>query len=383
MRVLIVPMSAIAETAGPVSRCVMLANALKNAGAEVATCMADDVNYKAVNGVRNYFLDIPMPLGLPAFIAKRTFPIAQKLGITSRKTVSSFDDVLHITGNVDYNYLKKSVQSIRYAIHDFNPDIVYSEFNISAFIAAIIEDKKICATVSYPTQYGYAHNSRYATGLNRLLKDFGLDSVDSALQLFDWADIKICPSIRELEPIDNGNVIFCGALKNVTLKDCLRNKILVYMGNGTVPASKMLKVVSQTFAGSEYEVFVASKYLEQKNIENIHIAPRWDFDSLLNESVCFINHGGQNSICDGLQHGVPQIVVPGKVFERKYNAQSLVDNNAGVSLNFDDFNADTLRKTAERVINNAEMRTNALALGEKLSDAGGIDLVVKTILSVN
>ena len=372
-------MSAIAETAGPVSRCRRIAEAFAGAGAEVATCMAEDVNFKAVNGVRNYFLDIPMPFGLPAFIAKRTFPIAQKLGITSRKTVSSFDDVLRITGNLDYNYLKKSVQSIRHAIRDFNPDIVYSEFNISAFIAAIVEDKKICATVSYPTQYGYAHNSRYATGLNRLLKDFGLDSVDSALQLFDWADIEICPSIRELEPI-NDNVIFCGALKNVLPKECSRNKILVYMGNGTVPASKMLKVVSKAFAGSGYEVFIASKYLDKRDIDNIHIAPRWDFDSLLHESVCFINHGGQNSICDGLQHGVPQIVVPGKVFERKYNAQSLVDNNAGVCLNYEDFNADTLRKTAERVINSAEMRTNALALGQKLSLAGGVDLVVKILL---
>ena len=380
MRVLIVPMSAIAETAGPVSRCVMLSNALKNAGAEVATCMAEDVNYKVVNGVRNYFLDIPMPLGLPAFIAKRTFPIAQKLGITSRKTVSSFDDVLRITGNLDYNYLKKSVQSIRSAIRDFNPDIVYSEFNISAFIAALIEDKKICATVSYPTQYGYAHNSRYAKGLNRLLKDFGLDSVDSALQLFDWADIKICPSIRELEPIYNGNVIFCGALKNVTLRDCRRNKILVYMGNGTISASKTEKVITQAFANSEYEVFIASKYLEKKDIHNIHIAPRFNFDQLLHESVCFINHGGQNSICDGLIYGVPQMVVPGKVFERRYNAKSLTDNNAGVAVEYSDFNAENIRTIADRIIKSNEMRQNALALGKKLTDAGGLSLIVNNIL---
>lgn len=380
MRILLSPMSAIAETAGPVSRCRRITEALAKAGAEVATCMAEDVNFKAVEGIRNYFLDIPMPLGLPEFIAKRTFPIAQKLGITSRKTVSSFDDVLRITGNLDYKYLKKSVQSIRSAIQDFKPDFVYSEFNISAFVAAKIENIKISATVSYPTQYRYAHNSRYAKGLNRLLQDFSLGSVDSALQLFDWANIKICPSIRELEPIDNNNVIFCGALKNVESKECSRNKILVYMGNGTVPASKMLKVVSQAFAGSGYEVFIASKYLDKKDIDNIHIAPRWDFDELLHEAVCFINHGGQNSICDGLLHGVPQIVVPGKVFERKYNAQSLVDNNAGVVLNFEDFNVDILRKTAEQVINSPEMCNNAFVLGKKLSNAGGIDLVVKTLI---
>ena len=102
---------------------------------------------------------------------------------------------------------------------------------------------------------------------------------------------------------------------------------------------------------------------------------------MLNECVLYINHGGQNSICDGLLYGVPQIVIPGKVFERKYNAKSITDNNAGVTLGFKDFNADTLRKTAEQVINSHEIRQNALALGQRLSDAGGLDFLVRTILS--
>ena len=380
MKILLIPMSAIAETAGPVSRCRRIAIALGKAGATVATCMAEDVNYKAIDGIHNYFLDIPMPFGLPKFIATRTFPIAQKLGITSRKTVSSFDDVLRITGNIDYKYLKKSVQSIRRAIQDFKPDIVYSEFNISAFIAAKIEGVKIYATVSYPTQYTYAHNSKNAKGLNRLLNEFSIGSVDSALQLFDWADKAFCPSIRELEPIDKDNVVFIGALKDMTPKTCTRNKILVYMGNGTVPASLTQKVVSQAFADSNYDVYIASKYLKPNDSGNIHIAPRWDFDTMLHEAVCFINHGGQNSICDGLLYGVPQIVVPGKVFERRYNAKSLTDNNAGILLEFSDFNADNLRAAAEIAINNTSMKENAIALGKKLASSGGINLLVSCIL---
>ena len=376
-------MSAIAETAGPVSRCRRIAEALKNADAEVATCMAEDVNYKEISGIKNFFLDIPMPFGLPKFIASRTFPFAQKLGITSRKTVSSFDDVLRITGNLDYNYLKKSVLSIRKAINEFKPDVVYSEFNISAFIAARIENVKPYCTVSYPTQYNYAHNSKHTKGLNRLLREFSIGEVDSALCLFDWADKSFCPSIKELEPIEKDNAVFCGALKNITPKNCERNKILVYMGNGTVPASQTQKVVTQAFANSGYEVYIASKYLKQSNLGNIHIAPRWNFDTMLNESVLFINHGGQNSICDGLLYGVPQIVVPGKVFERKYNAKSLTDNNAGVTINYADFNASNIRQTAENIINNQVIRSNALNLGKKLSSAGGIDLLVKSILSSN
>ena len=74
---------------------------------------------KKISGIKNYFLEVPMPLGLPKVIAKRLFPIVQKLGISARKEVKSFDQVLYFTGNIDYKYLKHSVENIRKAIKDF------------------------------------------------------------------------------------------------------------------------------------------------------------------------------------------------------------------------------------------------------------------------
>ena len=116
MKVLIVPMAALAETAGSFSRCALMAEVFHKAGIEVATCIARDLNYREIKGIKNYYLDIPMPFGMHGFIATKTFPLAQRLGITARKTVSSFDQVLQFTGNLDYRYLKKSVQSISRAI---------------------------------------------------------------------------------------------------------------------------------------------------------------------------------------------------------------------------------------------------------------------------
>ena len=130
MRILVVPMAAMAETSGPSARCRILVESFTKAGLEAATCCAEDVNYRPIEGIRNFFLEVPMPMGLPAPIAKRMFPIAQKTGITSRKTVESFDQVLFMTGNLDYSYIKKSVASVRKAIREYHPDIVYSEFNI-------------------------------------------------------------------------------------------------------------------------------------------------------------------------------------------------------------------------------------------------------------
>ena len=381
-RILIVPMSAMAETSGPSTRCRLIAQGLKGAGVDVATCMAEDVNFRPIDGIQNFFLDVPMPFGLPAPIASRTFPIAQKLGITARKRVDSFDQVLYMTGNLDYSYIKKSVASVRGAIREYNPDVVYSEFNISAMIAAKKEGVPLYSTVSYPTQHGYANKPGLAGDLNRYLNEEGLSRVDSALQLFDLADKSFCPSIPELEPIKKDNVHFCGTLKRK--KDYIpagnRDKIVVYMGNGTISAGKVKEVISEAFAGSVYKVFIASSYLEKEEVGNIHIAPRWNFDELLEEALLFINHGGQNSVVDGLIHGVPQIMVPGKVFERRYNADCIEKNGAGVLVPSENFSSNIIRKNAESLIGSELKRNNAEKLGEKLLAAGGMEMIIREIL---
>ncbi len=376
-------MAAMAETAGPSSRVRILAEGFKAAGFEIATCMAEDVNYRKIEGVRNFFLDVPMPLGLPRPIATKMFPVAQKLGVTSKKTVNSFDRVLHFTGNLDYKYLRKSVESVRRAICELKPDIVYSEFSVSGMIAAKREGVPLFTTVSYPTQHSYAHDASLAGGLNKLLAELEFPQVVSALQLFDFAEKKFCPSIYELEPIDDPSVFFCGSLKKAPASQAscekASRKILAYMGNGTVPAKATLKVLEKAFGGSGYDVYLASTYLTPGDYGGVHAAPRWDFGKLLPEAALFINHGGQNSVMDGLVHGVPQIMVPGKVFERKYNAKSVEACGAGKVLTLSEFEPEHLREIAEKAIGSPEMTERATSLGKRLLNAGGVDVIINEI----
>ena len=188
-------------------------------------------------------------------------------------------------------------------------------------------------------------------------------------------------SIRELEPIEKSNVVYLGSLKTVTDTPTpdKRDKILVYMGNGTISAKRMLRVIRDAFAASPYEVYIASAYLNKTDSANIHVAPRWDFEQLLDDAVLFINHGGQNSISSGLIHGVPQIIVPGKIFERRFNAECVAENKAGVVMDYRDFNADCLCRVAETIINSPEAFRNAAILGNKISEAGGINTLVENI----
>ncbi len=93
MRLLIVPMAAMAETSGPFSRCKLLAESAAAAGIDVATCIAEDINYSEINGIKNYFLDVPAPLGMPKIIASKVFPVAQKLGIRRSNGIGVISDV--------------------------------------------------------------------------------------------------------------------------------------------------------------------------------------------------------------------------------------------------------------------------------------------------
>ena len=377
-RVLLVPMAAMAETAGSFTRVRQLAGALLKAGHEVAVCCAKDVNYSVIEGTVEYPLSIPIPLGMPEVIGKHTFPIAQKLGVTSVKKVNSFEDVLYLTGNTCYKYLNKSVDEIRRAIKEFRPDIVYSEFNISAITAAKLEGKRCFISASVPTQAEYGCTPKYASGLNRLLREHGLDHVESCLDVFDWAEKKFVPSCYELEPIEDSKVVYCGTLKKADIRlSNKRDKILAYMGNGTISVKKMQAEVSRAFAGSRYEVYIAGHGLKEVNEGNIHCAPYFDFSDLLPESVLYINHGGQNSMTDGLINGVPLLICPGKVFERKYNASSIVNTGAGMEISYDEFIAENIREKADHIIADSTYAKQASMLVRRLLQLGGCDNIVR------
>lgn len=380
MRVLIVPMPAMAETAGSYSRTAILAKDLKAANIDVATCSAQDINYKPINGIKNYFLTVPMPLGLPKRIAVYAFPIAQKLGITRAKTVNSFEDVLHLTGNIDYKYLKTSIHDITKAIDDFEPDIIYSEFNISAIIAGKIENKRIFISASIPTQYEFGSTPKYVCGLNKVLSEYNLPPVGSCLQIFSYADKKFVPSCCELEPFQEKDVIFCGTFKHIDpIVSHNRNKILVYMGNGTISQKKMLTEVVSAFIGSKYSVYIAGGGLKEKSLHNIHIAPYFNFQTLLPDSLLFIHHGGQNSMIDGLVYGVPQLICAGKVFERKYNAQSIAKIGAGIEISYKDFAGKNIKTLFKQIISDETYQENAFRVGRILLSLGGTKKIIESL----
>ncbi|MCI2046855.1 MAG: UDP-glucoronosyl and UDP-glucosyl transferase [Faecalibacterium sp.] len=388
MRILLSPMSAMARTAGPFSRVKALALACEKAGMEVALCAAQDNNYTAISHVREYPLDVPMPLGLPPILAVHTYPLAEKLGIMGHKTVHSFEEVLHLTGTTDYSYLEKSVQQERFAIRDFKPDIVYSEFSLPAAIAAQAESVPLACTRSYPASVAFASSPQYAQGVNRLLQELKLPPVTSCLELLDRAALRVVPSIRKLEPVEGAQVLFTGPFEHKAIPafphTVHEGCIVIYMGTGTISAKKLIRVVTEAFESSEDapEVFLACDGVLPFSKGKIYVAPHFDFAALLPKATAFINHGGQNSIMAGLRNGVPQLICPGRIFERRYNAKSVSENGAGITLELPQFTANGVRTAVKHLTTDRCYRTAAATLGDELATLGGSRAVVSHLLGL-
>ena len=177
-------MLARSQMGGPWSRAQQIARAFLSRGHEVTLAWGDDGN--CVDPVAPTFeIPVPSPLGLPEAIARHTFPLASRLGLMGRKPVHSFEEVLWLTGSLDYRYSCAAVEKLREFMRTWRPDIVYSEFNLAAVIAARAEGIPCVGSGSQPTTVAYASNPRKSAGIRRLLREMDMPAPASSLTILE------------------------------------------------------------------------------------------------------------------------------------------------------------------------------------------------------
>jgi UDP:flavonoid glycosyltransferase YjiC (YdhE family) len=89
-----------------------------------------------------------------------------------------------------------------------------------------------------------------------------------------------------------------------------------------------------------------------------------------------ICHGGQNTIIQSLRRGVPLIIFPGPIFERRYNAQKVQDAGAGVMGELDQFTPEWLQ---EVLLFQPEFEIGAKKLGDQILSLGGAPAAIKSM----
>jgi UDP:flavonoid glycosyltransferase YjiC (YdhE family) len=385
LRLLIAPMAVAAETGGPFIRARTLAVAAKEQGHVVAFCAAEDPNYRPVEGVANYVAPVPSPFGTPLPLGKILFRVALFWFRNHEMPVTSFEQALHIIGATTNTFFARDVQHLRLTIRTFRPDIVFAVERPAAIVAAKLEHVRVLTSYSLPMGKAFASNPEYSKGVNSFLQANYLPQVESVLDLFEWADRKVVPSSPELEPLSEDNVVYVGPFQSiekpaVPVPFAQRKGIVAYMGSGGISPRHLIHTLSEAFAGTEYEIYVATKEVKPFTRKAMHVDRWFDFDKLLPDALVYVHHGGQNSIISGLLYGVPQIVCAGgKHFERQYNASSVEQVQAGVCLDTKDFTPEKLRDLVRELKEHPSYAQHAREAGEKLLNLGGVSRVVEIL----
>lgn len=364
---------------GPWSRAKRVARAFRDGGHEVTLAWGDDGNCVDPGGPA-LEIPVPSPLGLPEAIARHTFPLASRLGLMGRMPVHSFEEVLWLTGSLDYRYSCVVVEKLREFMRAARPDVVYSEFNLAAIIAARAEGIPCVGSGSQPTTASYASNPRKSAGIRRLLREMGMPAPASSLSILEGMARRFIPSGPTLEPRAGERAVYCGFLNEPpALTPTPRDCVLIYLGAGSVPAGVAVRAGRELAEALSCDVYVAgvSEAIHAVGDQEVTCAPRFDVAELLPRARVFVHHGGQNSVMDALSYEVPQVIVPGRVFERQFNAEAV--ENARCSLTVREPKPTLIARAARTLVDEPALTSGIRVVRAELCALGGGARIVREV----
>ena len=372
-------MLARSQMGGPWSRAQQIARAFLSRGHQVMLAWGDDGN--CVDPVAPTLeIPVPSPLGLPEAIARHTFPLASRLGLMGRKPVHSFEEVLWLTGALDERYTRAAVDALRAHMRAIRPDVVYSEFNLAAVVAARAEGIPCVGSASQPTTTSYASDPRKSAGIRRLLREMSMPAPASSLSILEGMKRRFIPSCPSLEPEAGERAIYCGFLDEPPALTAMpRDCAVVYLGSGSVPAGVAVRVGRQISSALGCDVYVAGvpEAVYAAAGREVHCAPRLNFAELLPRARVMVHHGGQNSMMDALAYQAPQVVVPGRVFERQFNAEAV--ENARCGLTVREPKPTLIARAARTLVDEPALTSGIRGVRDELSALGGTERIVREV----
>ena len=99
---------------------------------------------------------------------------------------------------------------------------------------------------------------------------------------------------------------------------------------------------------------------------------------VIKRAALFITHAGLNSVHDGLYFGVPLLLIPQQI-EQFATAMRVVELGAGLMLQAEQVNAESIRANAARLLTDPHFKEEAKHIGETFRSAGGMSRAVDEI----
>ena len=367
MKILCIVFSPATGSFGSLTRLLALAREFSGKGHEVLFCASGFVGEMIA---KKHFPVRTMPepnlFGLPGIISRKLQKKSQHFRIPVRdgRVVGSVWFVYWLTGMLNRRFLAKLVGAQLRVIGEYRPDLIVTEMDPGAYVSARIANIPIVTTYAKISEHGrgsrFWHKAKKI--INQILKEHGTKEIASPEELVSAREgsriLNIIPSVPALDgSAESDNVMYIGNIlepvrdERPTFSAAPGNRyIFVYSGTGSFPIDPLREVLPAAFEGLPGVVcLVAAESLaKEERIGNVFFAPWIPAAEILPQCDMVICHGGLNTITQSIAAGVPLLVFPGPIFERRYNAEMLMKNGAGMMGEWSDFNAEWIRAQYDR-----------------------------------
>lgn len=390
MRILFLLFSPPTGTWGSLTRVLAIAERARAEGEEVAFCASGPLAERLRgSGFAVYEMPRATMLGLPAPLSRLMERRSQKISLPVRegRSIGSVWFVLKLSGMTGRRFLSSLVDAELRAIGSFKPDALFTEMDPGAFLASRLSGIGLLCTYASVMERGkdtrtYARLMRTMRGI---LGDHGLDESLEGGPYHLKGLRRLLPSIPELEErrpeleasVFAGSLLrsFGSAGEGKLELDPGKRRVFAYVGTGSISLDRLIELLPQAFpSGSDTLCLVGAQSIEKElRIGNAIFRPYFDAEALIPTCDWVICHGGHNTIMQALASGVPLMIFPGPIFERRFNASMVQNSGAGLLLELSDFRKEKLLETMAR---REDFAPAARRLAEKIGayDGPGIAL---------
>lgn len=221
--------------------------------------------------------------------------------------------------------------------------------------------------------------------------------INSPYEVFcNPASLTIVYTIKEFQPFSDTfdeTYKFVGPSISSQVKNedfdftSIEEKRPIYISLGTVfnEALDFYKLCMKTFENSEHTIVMSignkTKISDLGTIPKNFIVKNYvPQTKLLANTKLFITHGGMNSTHEGLNNGIPLIVIPQSA-DQPVIAKQVENLGAGIKLSMKELTVEQLSESVELVLNNPSYKEAALHLKKSFQKSGGYKKAVDEIFT--
>lgn len=377
-----------AGTWGGLTRALAIADTARQRGHAIAFCASGPIYETLIQrGETVYALPEPALLGLPQPLARRMRNRSQRASLPVKPGVSfgSIWLVLVGTGFGSTRFLRAELDVILRAIDEFQPDVLFAEMDPAGYLAALIADIPLAstyATVAATQGSGSLPWRLLHRAIRPILREHNLPDMNPDDLSFGDRVLKIIPSIPALDGADptREDIVYTGSLLGALkapapddfVPDPGTRYVFTYMGTGSVSLDVLERVLPEVFPadGPLTCIVGAQSMTSVKQVGGVVFWPYVPAAALLPHCDWTLCHGGQNTIAQSLGAGVPLIIFPGPIFERRYNAERAAATGAAIMGELPDFNATWLRNALNQQAECAPAARQQAATIQRYGGAG-------------